>query len=267
VWRNPEDASTAVWDHQLEGEAVAGTFEDVLKKLVEIQVQPKVMIGVFTRSSGLAGFIEQCRGILGSIPMIGGCAAAAAGQTAGEILPAAGEAAVLLLYDEKLSVVTENIHQATRIQVQIDQVNDRCIGRMRATGTDHWIGAAEFYREHQKIRGILRNDFESLTFSDLEGRNIHCSITNSNLMCGADVPDERLLVIRQTTREQAYQKIASFISNSDTLIFGCAGLRSFLDQPVLAGENSLAGFMFGELVTLNDKGVFGNLMLSRLIYS
>jgi len=38
-----------------------------------------------------------------------------------------------------------------------------------------------------------------------------------------------------------------------------------LDKQIEAGRGTLAGFMFGELVTLKETPMFGNLMLAKLV--
>jgi len=48
------------------------------------------------------------------------------------------------------------------------------------------------------------------------------------------------------------------------LIIGCAGIRSLLLEPLKTGKNSLAGFLFGEVVTIEHQPLFGNLTLGKL---
>lgn len=61
------------------------------------------------------------------------------------------------------------------------------------------------------------------------------------------------------------EKFRQFCGEPNAAVFGCAGLRSLLDAPLEPGPGSVAGFMFGELVTLAGQPQFGNLMAVRLL--
>jgi hypothetical protein len=51
------------------------------------------------------------------------------------------------------------------------------------------------------------------------------------------------------------------------MVIGCAGIRSLVQEPLTTGRKTLASFLFGELVTLSNQPMFGNLMLARLTLS
>ena len=61
------------------------------------------------------------------------------------------------------------------------------------------------------------------------------------------------------------RRLAAFCAEPNALVFGCAGLRSLLDAPLPVAPGTLVGFMFGELVTLDGRPQFGNLMAARLV--
>ena len=147
----------------------------------------------------------------------------------------------------------------------MERLTDRIFSKLRILPDGKWQNALDFYRSQQKSRGIAESNFELMTFFDNCNRNIHCSIYGDAIKCGATLPDDNILNIGTTSCVDAERKLAEFISGENSLIFGCAGIRSLIKNPVFTGENSLAGFMFGEIFTLNDKPMFGNLMLTKLI--
>ena len=73
-----------------------------------------------------------------------------------------------------------------------------------------------------------------------------------------------MLSFNLISREKAADRLREFMSSSDSLIFGCAGIRSLVEEPFFTGKRSLAGFMFGEIVTCGKQAELGNLMLSKL---
>jgi hypothetical protein len=85
------------------------------------------------------------------------------------------------------------------------------------------------------------------------------------LQSGADLPPDEQLLLRTVSRAEAAKKLGQFCSAPHALVFGCAGLSSLLDAPLATGSGSLAGFMFGELLTIAGRPQFGNLMASRLV--
>ncbi|WP_444705290.1 hypothetical protein [Mariniphaga sediminis] len=85
-----------------------------------------------------------------------------------------------------------------------------------------------------------------------------------NIFCGANLPEDNLLFMRYVSSEKTTDQLVKFIDDTDSSIFGCAGIRSLIDKPFFAEERSLAGFMFGEIVNCGEKAALGNLMLTKL---
>jgi hypothetical protein len=263
IWAEPEENGFIFWKHQPKGEVLSGTYSDIIEKLKRISFQPAAAIVVFAKSVGMEDFIEKIREIKGDIPMLGGAAALGDNQTSGEILPKAEEAALLLIQDEGYVVEFCNIHTEKDEKVAIQRIGNRFISRVK-TDYGGWQDSLEFFRLRQKSRGMDENDFETLTFSDAHGRNLHCSASGTGLKTGADLPDGDILIIRETDHNKAAESISSFLSTEDALICGCAGLRSLLDRKLYTGNESLAGFLFGEVVTIGQRPMFGNLMLAKI---
>ena len=72
---------------------------------------------------------------------------------------------------------------------------------------------------------------------------------------------------RFSTRKGVRQEAANRFANTPkTIVFGCAGVNTLLDERVTIGEGSLIGFLFSEVVTLGGKPAFANLMLSKIVF-
>ena len=59
-------------------------------------------------------------------------------------------------------------------------------------------------------------------------------------------------------------RLREWFAAENALVFCCAGLRRLVREPLSTGKGTLAGFMFGELVTIDNTPAFGNLMTVRL---
>ena len=82
------------------------------------------------------------------------------------------------------------------------------------------------------------------------GRNLHCSISDGNIFAGANLPKDNLLFMNYISSEKATEQLLDFINDTDSLIFGCAGIQSLVNKSFYTGKGTLAGFMFGEIVTM-----------------
>jgi hypothetical protein len=85
------------------------------------------------------------------------------------------------------------------------------------------------------------------------------------VLVGANLPAEGLLILRSVSRNAAAEKLRDFCLVSNAIVFGCAGLRTLIDEPFEVGSGTLTGFMFGELVAFGGTTQFGNLMAARLL--
>lgn len=262
-WINPEESAVAIWEHQPEGIVLSGTYNDILEALKSIEVKPKAAIALFSKTTGIEDFIESFSIIKEGVPVLGGMAVPADNQALGEVLPKAEDAALFLITEDGFVVESCNIHIDTEERVKIKRSGKRNITEIKASD-EEWQESLKFFKSRQQLRGMGDGDFETLTFSDTNGRNLHCSAADNSLKVGADLPEEDILVIRETSRKDGTESMASFLSAKNTLVCGCAGLRSLLDKELQTGNNSLAGFLYGEAVTIDQKPVFGNLMMARL---
>jgi hypothetical protein len=264
LWRGPEESAAAGWpDNGLEGEVVAGTYDAVLARLDQIARKPSAAIVLFSQGGGVETFLERWHERLPGVPVAGGGAALGAGQTCGELLPAAADVAVLLIRGGLWRADTLNAHDCTGRSFEFRADGPRTITHLRERGD--WVAAVPAFRALQADYGRAEADCESLTLSEASGRNIHCRFDGVVLHTGADLPADGRFECRTVNRVEVAKRLAAFCAEPDALVFGCAGLRGLLDAPLPVGPGTLAGFMFGELVTLDGRPQFGNLMAVRLV--
>jgi hypothetical protein len=264
-WINPDENALTSWSEELPGIVLTGDFEAVLGALRNLQFTPKACIAVVKNTTSVDPFIRRYAEFMPGIPLIGGGAAIATSQNEGELLPQSKEVSLLAIAEGNYVLESMNIYDKSGISVEVERVTDRIFSKLRILPDGKWQNAPDFYRDQQKNRGIEESNFELLTFFDNNERNIHCSIHGESIRSGANLPDDDILNFGTTSWVAAEQKLKEFISTKNSLIFGCAGIRSLIKNPLFTGENSLAGFMFGEIFTLNDTPMFGNLMLTKLI--
>ncbi len=265
TWVNPDEKACMIWEHQVKGEVLSGTYHAVLSKVKELTFMPKVAIAVFTRPQGMEAFLASLIEILPELRMVGGGAAVGAGQCSGEVMPKAEEVAILLPVEDNLLCISKNIHQQTGTWCHVKALTDRSFQKIKLQNIGEYENAVDFYKKEQKNRGIDENDFESMTFCDALGRNIHCSIADGIISTGANLPADGILQLVATSTNSAREEMLAFFSQKNAFIFGCAGLRSLLREQIVTQEGSVAGFMFGEIVMPKNQAVFGNLMMAALI--
>jgi len=263
-WVDPGASEIAAWEQTLSGEVLGGTYLRVLDDLKGIGFRPSAVIAFFSKNNGVEGFIDSCRAVLVQTPMVGGVAALGQGQKAGELLPKAEEVVLLLLEEDKYDIKTMNVHDSKGIQVEIRKDGERVIKKIRVHPGNEWVNALDFYSSRRESENIPADDFECLTFSDLAGVNVHCSSIEGGLKTGANLPENDTMVLRGTDADRVTTRLQEWVAAKDTLVFCCAGLRKLIRMPLKTGYGTLAGFMFGELVTIDKTPMFGNLMAARL---
>lgn len=253
-----------VWDLELPGEVLKGNYDSVLASISGLSFIPQIAIVLFSKSEGAEQFLDRASEILSNTAFIGGGAAFSGEMHQGEIRPDADDVCVLGVPEGSYQIETLNIYEDTKLHLEFEPTSAREIVRVRELPNGSWQDAASYYQGIQAEFGIEPNNFEKLCFCDKNRRNLHCSIKNDNLFAGANLPKDNLLSLNLISHEKATEKLCKFISSNDSLIFGCAGIRSLIDEPFFTGERSLAGFMFGEIVTCGKQPELGNLMLTKL---
>ncbi len=263
-WVNPQEPLACVWDESLQGSLFSGNYNAVLTSLSELEFKPGVCIVFFNKPVGIESFINQLIQIIPDVPLIGGGAATGEGQSEGELMPPAADVILLAIGNENFELESLNIYDRKELAVEIKKTSPREFELLRVLPDGEWQSALNFYRCQQTSMGIESNNFESVTFCDKNNRNIHFSIAGKSLQSGANLPDDDKLFLRVVSDSSVEERVANFMADNQSLIFACAGIRSLIKRPLYTGSNSLAGFMFGELVILNNTPMFGNLMLAKL---
>ena len=263
-WIEPNMGEYSIWDETIKGAVFSGEYGKVLNSLEGCGFIPSVCIAFFRKPLGMELFIRRFRDLLPDVPIVGGGTAIGEGQHMGDVLPIAEDVVLLTAAEGEFELQSLNIFDDTGMEVEINKISDREFDRIRVLPDDKWQPALGFYRQQQEIRGISQNDFESLTFHDGYRRNIHCSVKDDKIVTGANLPDNGRLMLCEVGRTDATRRLSEFISKERSLVIGCAGIRSLVTEPLITGRHSLAGFLFGELVTCHNQSMFGNLMLARL---
>ena len=244
------DASVATCDISLQGEILTGTYAEILKG-AKTAKKADVAIVVFGNAGGENGFIRDLRKII-ACPMVGGGAAFA--DKPG-LIPGGGEAAVLLINDERYCFQTQTqcIHEVVE-DCTLELADPRTVKTIN--GTD----AKAYLAEKKAAYGLADTDFEHLTLTDMQGINAHLSCVDGVIKSGRDL--QQKMQLRYVEHEKVYPRIRAFYDDPQAIIFGCAGLGGLLDRPLQT--RNLGLFLFGEVCTVGDHADFGNLMLSKL---
>jgi hypothetical protein len=261
-WTSPGDNKSVCWNEELQGSLLSGNYDEVLSALKSLGFKPKCCIAIFKKNEGVELFINNYSRIIPDVILAGGVAAFINEHGKEESKPE--EIRLLAVSEGSFKIESLNIYRKTGIEVEIKKISDRDFDLLRIIPGGSWQNGADLYSRHRKILNIPGNNFESLTFSDRNERNLHFSIAGNTLHSGADLPEDDILGMRHIINNKVEEKVSGFISDERSLIFGCAGIRSLIKKPLLTGRNSLAGFMFGEIVAFDNKAAFGNLMLTKI---
>jgi hypothetical protein len=262
---NTTDPGVFHWDKKIAGQAITVNYNSAIDQLSSLNFIPKFCIAFFNKPTGVEDFVCRYKFIMPSIPIIGGIASYNDQLPIGELIPEAEDLAILAVAEGSFSILSQNIYDETNISVEIKRISNREFDLLKVLPEGKWQNALSFYCNLQKENTISKDNFEQITFFDSYHRNLHCSTDGKILKTGANLPDNNILHVGIITIEDAGKRLSEFISSENSLILGCAGLRSLIEQPIKTGEKSLIGFLFGELITLCDHPMLGNLMLTKLI--
>ena len=243
--------------HHLKLEAVelTGTYEEVLDGIKRVKEPAQAAVILFGNVGGENVFLAELRKTL-HCPIVGGGAAIdLAGNTSG-LITGRGEAALLLITDDRYTYQTDTLC----IHDQILGTCDLTLADPRTILTINGVNAVEFYDQKRKELGLADTDFEHLTLSDLRGVNAHLSRNGDKLCGGRDL--QKTMLLRYVDHAKVYETMRNFYDDEDAVVFGCAGLSGILDRPL--DTKSLGLFLFGEVCMAEGYAEFGNLMLSKL---
>lgn len=246
----------ATYENDLKGTVLTGTYAQILADATEVTASVYAAIVVFGNAGGENAFLQKLQALF-PCPMVGGGAAIDGATGRSGLIPGGGEAAVLLITDDRYTYtpVTRCIHTEILEECTLTYADKRTI--LTINGVD----AGAYLKEKKAALGLKETDFEHLTLSDLRNVNAHLSCPEGVIKSGRDVCDKMLL--RYVPHEKVYGEMAAFYDDPDAIVFGCAGLSGLLDAPLT--PPSLGLFLFGEVCTVDGVAEFGNLMLSKLI--
>ena len=175
----------------------------------------------------------------------------------GGLIAGGGQASILLIEDKAYEVQTsvKNIHDRVLGTCKVSFDNPRVIRAIDGQEPVVWL-------QKQKAElGIDAVDFEHFTLSDKMGVNAHLSLSGQFIVSGRDLETE--MHFRYVRKEDVYQAVYDFYNDDeDAIVFGCAGLKGITGE--ISKVRSLGLYLYGEICTVQDRAIFGNLMLSKL---
>ena len=252
------DEARVVTDaRELEALELTGTYGQILQAVqaLEDKAAVKAAVIVFGNVGGENAFLAKLQEYITCLIVGGGAAIDFATNTAG-LVTGGGEAALLLITDDRYTYTTEMkcIHDQILGTVELTLADPRTI--LTINGED----AVTFYNRKRAEFNLAETDFEHLTLSDLNHVNAHLSKPGEQIKSGRDLQEK--MILRYVEHAGVYESIRSFYDDPDAVVFGCAGLSGILNKPL--DTKSLGLFLFGEVCVAAGRAEFGNLMLSKL---
>lgn len=242
---------------ELEALELTGSYEQILTAVQELEDKDavKAAIIVFGNAGGENAFLADLQKII-HCPIVGGGAAIDFATNSAGLITGGGQAALLLITDDRYTYTTETlcIHNQILGTCQLTLEDPRTI--LTIDGED----AVAFYDRKRQELGLSNTDFEHLTLSDENNVNAHLSKPEDRIKSGRDLCET--MILRYVDHARVYETIRGFYDDPEAIVFGCAGLSGILDKPL--DTTSLGLFLFGEVCMADDRAEFGNLMLSKL---
>lgn len=252
-WHPPEEAAQAFIDLP-DAEVLAGSYADVLHALSRNPHRGHssscaiVIAGENNRE--FEAFLAALADHGVAEGYAGGVAAYPEGSSRGELLPAGAECILVLTRGR---TETRNLHQVVSSSLAVVTENERSFVTMEG------MPAAEYYRQ-RRADTYPAGDYEHLTLSDAEGRNIHLAPDPEEpgrLRAGAAFPSG-------TAQLREVPRIVDPLEEAvrgTSLAFCCAGLGGAIERAP-AAEGTVCVWMYGEVVDPGSGPRLGNLMIS-----
>ena len=260
-WAGPDSPETAVW-RTIRGRAAGGTFEELLGFVRQSEMPPRAVLVFLTGNAGNDAFVRSLEGLLPGVPILDG-AAAQHGGNPGQVLPDGKDGAILLIDEDGFGIEGRAVHVDPGEPVAVLDGDARRLLKLRAGGVE--MPALRYYNRLREKLGRPSWDFESVTFQTPEGKNIHCSAGEGDvLFAGSDIDGKTLRTVA-IERGAAQGAISTFMCREGALSVGCAGLKSLLTEPVTGKSGNVGVFLFGEIVPVRSGNTrFANLMLGSI---
>lgn len=242
----------------IEGIKIAGSYDDVAEKIALAVKTVKVLAAVvlFGNAGNESDFLRSVNEIL-DCPIVGGGAAInLCNNQAGLLSEAGSMVSVLLITDEQYSFEFsyKNIHQKVLSRHRLSFSDKRTLEKIGGVDASQWLITKK------TELGVDPKDFERLTFTNDDGINVHLSLNGVVIKSGADLHE--YMDLRLISEKDPTDTIREFYMDDNAIIFGCAGLKGLLNEPIIT--NAVGLFMFGEVYWADNQAIFGNLMLSKI---
>ena len=246
-------SAMTVFPEDIEGVLVQGSYEECLQQIPDGKWQAGIVL--LGNAGGENAFVHALAEKV-QAPLTGGGAAINPCNGESGLIVGGGQAAVLLISDERynIEVCCENIHHDILSEHDISYTNPRIIDQIDGQEATAWL------REQKQKLGLSLEDFEHLTLTDSLGVNAHLSEKDGQIHSGRDLKPH--MYLRYVPAEQVHSRMQAFYDDKDAIVFGCAGLKGILPGNLQTGGIGL--FMFGEVCTKDGQSEFGNLMLSKI---
>ena len=266
-WIPPSDGSVKMFCKKIKGIILNGSLENVTGELNVIDVQERVKAGIvlFGNCGQENEFMCLLRDKYNGVPFVGGSAAIGDDSRIGRLLPSNGQVSVFLITDDRYDFQADylNTHKNIIKSFEAEGSEPRVLDHIICDGIREEF--ATFYKKTAEELGISEGITEHIALCDMGERNIHLIHRDGGYMCGTDLPIDRKLTLRFVSTEDVISAMKEFYAVDDSLIFGCAGVKSMIGESVFkTGRNSLGMFMFGEVIPFSNGCDFANLMLTRL---
>ena len=252
-----------MWEIKPRGTVVCGDLAEVLDDLRKLPIDMNHLdaaIVMFAAPTGMENFLAEVKGLLPDIPVCG-AGASPDGNGTSVVFPS-GDVSILLIADNRYQWKHEwkNLHTVLEDEISVITADSRTIEVVIEKGVKS--NAKEWY--HKECERLRCSGNEELSLISPAGYNIHTSFDGDRLHTGTDVSMDWLLNRGLLPRATADRKVEETLIESNTLVFGCAGLFGLLSNMPLTKDNTLMGFFHGEVLTTEGMPRFVNLMVSCL---
>jgi hypothetical protein len=265
-WVAPRVNAKTAFAYDVEGILLNGSLDRVREKIDDVTGDVKGGLVLFGNCRREESLLDKLNDHFPGKPFAGGSAVIGDDGRKGRLLPANGEVSLLLITDDRfaLSAQFENVHQEIVAEADVCGDEARYI-RDVVLQDGSKLGFHELLHRIAAEKGVAAGLTERITLSAPDGRNIHLVPDGEGYVCGANLPEDRHILVRYTDKQNVYTRMRAFYADSNAIIFGCAGLKTMLDDhQFLAGSGSIGLFMHGEVAMIGGKAQFANLTLSKM---
>jgi hypothetical protein len=265
-WVDPLATARTAFAYDIEGILLNGNLDHVGARIDNVTGDVKGGIVLFGNCGREETLLDKLAERFPGKPFAGGSSVIGDDGRKGRLLPANGEVSLLLITDDRFELATqfENVHQEIVAEADVCGSEPRYIRDVvLQDGTR--LSLHELMSQIAAEKGVTTGLTERITISASDGRNIHLVPDGKCYFCGANLPQDRHILVRYTDKQNVYARMRAFYADTDAIIFGCAGLKSMLDDnQFLTGSGSIGLFMHGEVAVISGKAQFANLTLSKL---